>query len=289
MTVVAGVELGGTKCIAVLARGREILREERIATAPPAETLPAVAAILARWSEEEPPAALGIAAFGPLDLSAGRVARTVKPGWSGADVTGAFAALALPTALDTDVNAAALAEVRWGAGRGCESLVYLTIGTGVGGGLVVNGRTVHGASHPEIGHDRFRRAPGDPFPGVCAFHADCVEGLVSGPALAARLGSKARDYDPSDTVWGYAAHDLGQLFATLILTLSPERILVGGGVGMGQPAFVQAAAREAAAALGGYGEGADPDAVVARIGAPALGHEAGPLGAIALALSALEG
>lgn len=282
MTLVAGIELGGTKSIAILARNRQILQLERLPTGPPETSLPAVARHVLRWAADDPPAALGIAAFGPLDLAAGRVAATVKPGWSGTDLLAPFAALNLPIALDTDVNAAALAEARWGAGQGLSSLVYLTIGTGVGGGLVVNGRPVHGASHPEVGHLRLRRAPGDDFAGTCPIHGDCVEGLVSGPALAARFGGRPDGFDPADDRWRFAAHDLGQLFAALILTVSPQRILVGGGVGLAEPGLVQAAAGQARVALGDYGSGV----TASLIGPPALGAEAGPLGAVALGLAA---
>ena len=281
--IIAGVELGGTKAIAVLAQGRRVLAEERRPTREPAATLPEMAALVAGWARDHPVAALGIAAFGPLDLAAGRVARTVKPGWSGADLVGPFARLGLPVALDTDVNAAALAEHRWGAGVGEPVLAYLTIGTGLGGGVLVDGRAVHGAMHPELGHLTLRRATGDGFAGACAFHGDCVEGLVSGPALAARFGRTAPPFDPADPRWAAAAFDLGQLFAALVLTVSPTRILVGGGVGLGEPAFVAAAARAAAGPLAGYLPGFDP-ALVRPAG---LGPQAGPLGAIALGLDAL--
>ena len=282
--IIAGVELGGTKAIAVLARGREILAEERRPTREPGATLPEMAAIVAGWAREHPVAALGLAAFGPLDLAAGRVARTVKPGWSGADLLGAFAALDVPTGLDTDVNAAALAEHRWGAGQGEPVLVYLTVGTGLGGGVLLGGRPLRATGHPELGHLKLRRATGDGFAGVCAFHGDCVEGLVSGPALAARFGGGVPPFDPDHPVWAAAVEDLGQFVAALVLAFAPTRVLVGGGVGLGQPDFVAAGARAAAGPLADYLPGFDADALVRPAG---LGSEAGPLGAIAVGLDAL--
>lgn len=285
--IIAGVELGGTKAIAVLAQGRRILAQERRPTSEPEDTLPEMAALVAGWAREHPVAALGIAAFGPLDLAAGRVARTVKPGWSGADLLGPFAGLGLPVALDTDVNAAALAEHRWGAGQGSDCLVYLTIGTGIGGGVLVHGRPVHGAMHPELGHLSLRRIDGDRFAGTCAFHGDCVEGLVSGPALAARFDGFPPPFDLGDQRWAAAAHDLGRLFAALVLTLSPTRVLVGGGVGLGQPEFVRAAARAAAGPLSGYLPAFDRAGLERLVRPAGLGDEAGPLGAVALGQSAL--
>ena len=191
--------------------------------------------------------------------------------------------VACPVAIDSDVNAAALAELRWGAGQGCSSLVYLTIGTGVGGGIAIDGRPVHGALHPELGHLKLRRAAGDCFAGACSFHGDCIEGLISGPALAARFGGSIHDAAPGDPRRDFVASDLAQLFAAQILTLAPQRILVGGGVGLGVPGLLDAAVAKLPALLGGYLPEFDPQAL---IGPPALGAEAGPLGAIALAIAA---
>ncbi|MFD2579647.1 ROK family protein [Novosphingobium colocasiae] len=176
-----------------------------------------------------------------------------KPGWKGAQV---YARLAewtgLPLALDTDVNGAALAEHRLGAGLGCETLVYYTIGTGIGGGVLVRGSPLHGALHPEIGHVRLRRAPGDTFAGACAFHGDCAEGLLSGPALAARFGRHPATVPPQDPAWAPAARDLAELLAMTVLTFSPQRIVVGGGVTGRQPRLLSAAIGRMPAILGGY-------------------------------------
>ena len=288
----AGVELGGTKGIALVWRDGEIIERHRVPTTDPEQTLGALANWLAGHPLRDGFAGLGIASFGPVRLDPaapdyGRILATTKPGWSGARVREMLTrAVACPVAIDSDVNAAALAEHRWGAGQGCSSLVYLTIGTGVGGGIVIDGRPVHGALHPELGHLRLRRAAGDPFGGTCSFHGDCIEGLIAGPALAARFGGSIHNAAPDDPRRDFLAADLAQLFAALILTLAPQRILVGGGVGLGVPGLLDAAIAKLPALLGGYLPELDPPALRALIGPPALGADAGPLGAIALAMEA---
>ena len=293
--LVAGVELGGTKSIALIGRGRRILRRFRTATLDPETTLTALADRLAGWQNDLGPVdALGVASFGPLTLDPdraeyGRIGKTTKPGWSGVDVVAPFReGIPAPLGLDTDVAGAALAECRWGAARGQDVAVYLTIGTGIGAGVIVRGRPVHGRQHPELGHVRVRRAAGDDFKGVCPFHGDCLEGLASGPAIAARAGAPASGLGPDHTVWSNVASELAELMAILILTLSPGRILIGGGVGMSR-AFpldrVRARTREA---LGAYLPDLTATALRSRIRRPALGANAGPLGAIALGLAALR-
>ena len=292
--VFAGVELGGTKGIALVWRAGRIVDQHQVPTTSPDETLAALGDWLAAHPLRDAFAGLGIASFGPvrLDPSAadfGRIPATTKPGWSSARVLERLSqAVACPVALDTDVNAAALAEYRWGAGQGCSGLVYLTIGTGVGGGIAIDGRPVHGALHPELGHLKLRRAAGDSFAGVCSFHGDCIEGLISGPALAARFDGNIHDAAPDDPRRDLVASDLAQLFAALILTLAPQRILVGGGVGLGVPGLLDAAVAKLPAVLAGYLPELDPGAWQALIGPPALGVEAGPLGAIALAHDAAQ-
>lgn len=288
----AGVELGGTKGIALVWRGGRIIARHQVPTTDPEPTLGALGAWLAAHPLRDAFAGLGIASFGPVRLDRrvadyGRILATTKPGWSDAPVLEVLARhIGCPVAIDSDVNAAALAELRWGAGQGCSSLVYLTIGTGVGGGIVIDGRPVHGALHPELGHLRLRRAAGDAFAGVCAFHGDCIEGLISGPALAARFGGSIHAVAPDDPRRDFLAADLAQLFAVLILTLAPQKILVGGGVGLGVPGLLDAAIAKLPAIINGYLPELDPPALHAMIGPPALGADAGPLGAIALALDA---
>lgn len=286
--LVAGIELGGTKSVALIARGSTIIEQRRFPTTDPAATLDAIGDALAGWQAAEPFEAIGIGSFGPLGLDPARVdfgtiTTTPKPGWAGTDVRRHFARrFAIPIGFDTDVAGAALAEGRWGAAIGCGVHVYLTIGTGIGGGVVVDGRPVHGLIHPEIGHIRTRRLAGDEFPGVCPYHGDCLEGLASGPAIAARAGVPAEEIGADDPVWQPVAATLAELMAMLILTLSPERILIGGGVGMGQPQLLPMIRAGTAEILGGYVAGITVGRLSEIIRAPGLGELAGPLGAVAL-------
>jgi fructokinase len=204
----AGVELGGTKCVALLARGPdEVLARETVPTTSPDETLGALARILSNWRSNGFEA-LGVASFGPVDLDEsspayGRITSTPKPGWAGADVLGRLqSAAAVPAAFDTDVNGAALAEMRWGAARGLADFAYVTVGTGVGVGLIANGLPMRGFAHCELGHIRVARLAGDDFRGSCPFHGDCVEGLAAGPSLIARVGSeRVNQLASDDPVW----------------------------------------------------------------------------------------
>ena len=295
--LLAGVELGGTKVFVLRARGRTILDRVSIPTRGPDETLGEATAVLSRWHEQEPFAAIGIASFGPLRLDRaasdfGSMLPTPKPGWSGADIVGALTSgLDCPFAVDTDVNGAALAEWRWGAGaqaeRPSDSLCYITIGTGLGGGLVVNGRPLHGAMHPEIGHIMVRRVPGDSFAGTCPFHSDCIEGLVSGPALAARFGMPGDRIGDDEPGWDNVASDIAQLVGTVLLTTAARQVLIGGGIGMGRPRLIPMVRAKLLGVLGGYLPFVDEASVKRIVGAPVLGDQAGPLGAVALALDAL--
>ncbi|HTM96969.1 MAG TPA: ROK family protein [Croceibacterium sp.] len=285
----AGIELGGTKSIAVLARNREIVARTVVPTKSPRETQQALSAQLEAWAREPGFAALGIAYFGPLQLAAGApgfgtMLPTPKQGWGGAPVADMLAGnLGCPWLIDTDVNAAALAEYLWGAGFGRSSICYITIGTGVGGGLVIDGKPVHGAMHPEIGHLKLRRADGDTFAGLCAFHGDCIEGLVSGPALAVRLGADPATIADDDPRWGMVASDLAELVCAMLLTTSAQRVLIGGGVGMARERLLPKVRALAIERLGGYLPFFDKASANDVIRLPSLGNDAGPLGAIALA------
>ncbi|HUD93033.1 ROK family protein [Sphingobium sp.] len=295
--LLAGVELGGTKMFVLRARGRQIFQRETVATTSPADTLGAAASILKDWWAEEPFAALGIASFGPirLDRSAldfGQMLPTPKPGWSGADIFGTLTHdLPCPALIDTDVNGAALAELRWGAGAetspSSNCLCYLTIGTGLGGGFALEGRPLHGAMHPEVGHIRIRRAPGDDFEGVCPFHGDCIEGLVSGPALARRFGVPGDRIAADDPRWDHVAHDIAQLVSTLLLMTAARQVLIGGGVGIGRAALLERVRSRVVEQLNGYLPFVTTDSIASIVRPPALGDQAGPLGAIALALDVL--
>jgi fructokinase len=280
----AGVELGGTKCIALLASGPdEVLARETVPTATPDETLGRIEQILSGWRSGHNIAGLGVASFGPLDLEAGSIASTPKPGWAGADVRGRLSgALGVPAVFDTDVNGAALAELRWGSGWGMRDFAYITVGTGIGVGLVVDGKPTRGFGHCELGHARVSRSPGDDFAGSCPFHGDCVEGLASGTALRARVGDRVAELGPDDPVWDSVAAPLAHLCLAIVCAAAPRAIAIGGGVMEGQPHLLGRIERLLVDSLNGYVK--LPEAPYLR--APALGRDAGPLGAIALAVMA---
>lgn len=294
MPHVAGIELGGTKGIALISDGQNILARHSVPTTTPQDTLGALADQLRYWYAQRRFDALGIASFGPLRLDRtapdfGHMLATPKPGWRGVDIAGVLAKdLPCPVAIDTDVNGAALAEWHWGAGRDCSSLCYLTLGTGVGGGFVINGQPLHGGLHPEIGHALIRRRAGDDFPGICPFHGDCIEGLVSGPALHARFGAAAEHVASTDPRWKDVAPDLAQLMAIILLTTSAQRILIGGGVGIGQSHLLPLIHERTLSLLNGYLPHVDATTIGAIIRQPALGADAGPMGAVALAMREVD-
>lgn len=294
-TLFAGVELGGTKCVCLLASGpSRIVEKVRLPTLTPEATFAAIAGVLARWRTGPGFAALGVASFGPLELDEeaegyGRVTATPKPGWDGADLLRIAEGFSGPVLIDTDVNGAALAEGRWGAARGLRSHAYITVGTGIGVGAVVNGRPVSGMGHCEAGHVRVARSSGDPWPGLCPYHGDCVEGLASGPAIAARAGRPAEALAQDDPAWTLVVEALAGLLHSLVLTCCPQRILIGGGVLEGQPWLLAPLRQALVRSLNGYASAtriaADPEAYLRG---PELGAQAGPLGAIALARRAVE-
>ena len=293
MSLYAGVELGGTKCICILARSHEDVLEQRVIdTADPEVTLGAIEEVLVGWRDRESLRSLGIASFGPVDLDPasptwGFIRTTSKPLWSGTDVAARLQRrLAIPTAFDTDVNGAALAELHWGAGASLSDLAYVTVGTGVGVGLVANGMPIHGHGHPELGHMRVARRPGDDWPGICPFHGGCVEGLAAGGAIRARLGGRSMDdVGPSDAIWESVAWALAQLCHVLVVSTSPQAILMGGGVMERQPHLLVRIREMLEESLSGY----LPLPSREFVRSPGLGSMAGPLGAIALARKAADG
>jgi fructokinase len=286
----AGVELGGTKCVAILARGPgEILARETVPTSTPEATLGTIEQILAQWSAREGYTALGVASFGPVDLNAasasyGQITTTPKRGWRGTDVLHRLrTAAGVPAAFDTDVNGAALAEISWGAGQGLNDFAYVTVGTGIGVGLIVNGKPTRGFAHCELGHIRPVRLPGDTFAGSCPYHGDCVEGLAAGPSIKARVGENAEQLAPDDPVWDSVAWAIAQLCHAIVCAAAPRAIAIGGGVVENNPHLLERAERMLIDSLKGYMT-LPPDEPYLR--PPALGSNAGPLGAIALAMTA---
>jgi len=297
------VEAGGTKFVCAIGAGSEgrILNRIQFPTGDdPAGVLQNVAAWLReRQAEHGRLAALGIASFGPVDLDEesrtyGCITTTPKPGWAHAAIVGPLRAAfpGLPIGFDTDVNGAALGEWRWGAAQGLEDFVYLTVGTGLGGGGMVRGQLLHGLTHPEMGHMGLPRLPGDDFAGACPFHGRCWEGLCSGPAIAQRAGRPAEELPPDHPAWGLALQYMAQALVNLTYVLSPRRIIVGGSVRkagrLGEQRFFEKLRAAFRAGLAGYV--ALPVASAADLAEfivpPGLGDNAGVRGAIALAQAA---
>ena len=293
--ILAGVEAGGTKFVCLVGSGPDDIRAEaRIPTTTPAETFARVIAFLQEAEKAHGPiAAVGAASFGPIDLhpdspTYGFITSTPKEGWAHTDFVGALRRhFAGPIAFDTDVNGAALGEWRWGAAQGLDTFIYLTIGTGIGGGGMVGGRLMHGLVHPEMGHILLRRPPGETFTGVCPFHQDCLEGLASGPAIATRWGQPAAALPPDHPAWDLEADYLAQALHAFICTLSPQRIILGGGV-MHQRHLFPRIRQRVRASLNGYMQHpAILEAIDDYIVPPGLEDRAGALGALALAERAL--
>ena len=287
MTLYGGIESGGTKWECAIGTGPDDVRAATtVPTTTPEET---IGRVVDFFLSEGPVDALGIGSFGPIDARAGSptwgyVTTTPKPGWSNTDVGQEIRRrLGVPVAFDTDVNAAALGEHRWGAGRGLRSLWYVTVGTGIGGGAIVDGTLLHGLSHPEFGHLRVPHdLDADPFAGSCPYHGDCLEGLASGTALEARWGAPAGDLQNNDAAWALEARYLALGFVAVVAVLSPERIIVGGGVGR-RPGLLPLVHRELTALMNGYHGFEPPGDYLTE---PGLGSRAGVLGAIALAETA---
>lgn len=286
--VCAGVELGGTKCVAILARGPDqIIARVTVPTTSPEETLGGLGAVLSRWQADVSFEALGIGSFGPIDLEPGSVTygeikSTPKPGWTNTDVIGPLqAASRVEAVVDTDVNAAALAEMRWGSGRQFDDFAYVTVGTGVGVGLIANGLPMRGFGHCELGHIRVARLAGDAFSGSCPFHGDCVEGLAAGPSLIARVGAeRVPELATDDRVWDSVAWALSQLCQAIVCAAAPRAIAIGGGVLEKQPHLLERIEAMLVDSLNGY---ITLPSQGPYLRAPELGRDAGPLGAIALA------
>lgn len=293
--LVGGIEAGGTKFVCAVGTGPgDIRAETRFSTTTPEETI-SRAIDFFREQNEGSLQALGIASFGPVDPDPtsptfGYITSTPKPAWADTDFAGPLGdALGVPTGFDTDVNGAALGEWRWGAAQGLDTFIYLTIGTGIGGGGMVNGELMHGLVHPEMGHIRIPHDwNGDPYPGRCPFHGDCLEGMASGPAIGERWGQSAKTLPKEHSAWKLEANYLAYALVNFIVTLSPQRLILGGGV-MEQEQLFPMVRQKVLELLNGYVQAA---AIIEEIDTyivpPALGGEAGVLGAFALADRALQ-
>lgn len=287
----AAIEAGGTKFLcAVTSADGQVLAQQRIATAAPDETFAGVAAFYQRQREIlGPVAAVGLASFGPLDLDRaspgyGRLTSTPKLRWSGVDMRGRIAdVVGAPTVIDTDVNCAGLAEARYGAGQGLDRFCYVTVGTGIGIGVIERGFSMSGVGHSEAGHMRVPRATGDDFVGACPFHGDCLEGLACGPAIAGRWGRAAEDLDEDHPAWAIEAHYLAALCINLTYLLRPERIILGGGVMAHPPLHDAVRARFTALAADYALDRCSADYATFVCPPAAQEPSAGLLGAVALA------
>ena len=291
MPLYGAIEAGGTKFVCAVGTGPDDLRKEvRFSTTSPEETIGQTVAYFKEQAAKAPLAAIGIASFGPVDPNPtsetwGYITTTPKPGWANTEfATVLQRELGVPVGFDTDVNGAALGEHRWGASQGLDNFIYLTIGTGIGGGGLVNGQLMHGLIHPEMGHILLPPRSDDPSPqGFCPFHGHCLEGMANGPAIEQRWGQRAETLSPDHPAWELEAHYLAVGLVSLVCTLSPQRIVLGGGV-MEQQHLFSLIHEKVPQLLNGY---VQSPAILEQINTyilpPGLGNKAGILGAIALA------
>jgi len=281
MPHVGAIEAGGTKFVCAVGSGPDDLQVGEVPTTTPEETIQRTVAF---FKAHQPISAMGIGSFGPIDPNPGSatfgyITATPKLAWRNFNFAGAIRdALGTDVAFDTDVNAAALGEFRWGAAQHLDTFLYLTVGTGIGGGGMVNGRLMHGRTHPEMGHIRVPHdREQDPFPGSCPYHGDCLEGLACAPAIRARWGQGGETLPDDHPAWDLEAHYLALGIQSWICTLSPQRIVLGGGV-LGRQKLYPMVQAKVVELLNGYVEA--PEIVP-----PLLGSRAGVLGAIALGLT----
>lgn len=282
------LEAGGTKMVcAVGNENGEILRREVFPTLTPAETMPQMIDFFLKEDVE----ALGIGCFGPINPDKskpgyGYITTTPKVAWQQYNIVGAFEeALHCPVGFDTDVNVAALGEAYYGITKGLQNSIYMTVGTGIGVGVYMEGRLLHGMMHPEAGHIFLKRHPGDSFEGGCPFHKDCLEGLAAGPAIEKRWGSKGATLTDRKEVWELEAWYLAQACVNYAMTYSPERIVLGGGV-LKQPTLLPLIRSYFTEQLAGYIQTKETDDPETYIAAASLGDNQAVLGCIRLALLA---
>ena len=287
--LIATLESGGTKMVAALASGPDdILVRERIPTTTPDETISRLVAFFTNAASQfRSPQALSIGTFGPADLNSesptyGHITTTPKPDWSHTDLLGPLQqSLKVPAIFDTDVDAALFGEVTWGAAQGLKNAAYFTIGTGIGGAVMIDGKLIHGAGHPEMGHMRLKRHPDDSFEGHCPFHKDCLEGLASGSALGNRWETSAEELPPDHPAWTIEADYLAQACLNVLMIAPPQKIILGGGV-MHQEHLFPLVRKRLAELLQNYLSFPELEDMDAFIVPPALGDNAGLLGCVAL-------
>ncbi len=282
--LIGGIEAGGTKFVCGIGNEQgEVIERVTFPTTTPQETMENVIAFF----KDKEIDALGIGTFGPADVNEqsetyGYITSTPKPHWRNYNFVGELKKhLDVPIAFDTDVNAAALGEATWGAAEGLDSCLYMTVGTGIGVGAIAEGNLLHGMLHPEMGHILVRRHENDQYEGFCPFHGDCLEGMAAGPALEKRWGQKGVELAGRPEVWELEAYYLAQALTSYILTLSPKKIILGGGV-MKQEQLFPMIREKVAALLNGYVETSEIENLESYIVPPGLGENAGLAGALAL-------
>jgi fructokinase len=287
VTLYGAVEMGGTKTdVAVGTTLDDMSEPTRIATTEPDETLERICA----YFQDRDVTSVGVASFGPLELDRrssrfGKMLSTPKAGWTGAQVYQRLLdGLGVPVVLDTDVNGSALGEGRWGAARGMATYVYVTVGTGIGAGVVVDGKPISGTGHPEVGHIAVSRHPDDAHPGSCPYHGGCLEGMAAGPALEARFG-RPETWAGNDKVLEIAVHYLAQGMLALFYTVAPERIVVGGGVSK-LPWLHDRLRTKTETLIASYPKPPDMELLISP---PGLGNRSGLAGALLLAATGADG
>lgn len=289
MTTYGGVEAGGTKFSCIIGSDPDhILNESTFRTTNPEETLPQVIDFFARATE--PISAIGIGSFGPIDLnqtskSFGYITNTPKPGWKNTDIVGTISrALKIPIVFDTDTNAACLGEVKWGNAQALDHVLYVTIGTGIGGGYIIKGKPLHGLLHPEMGHMRIPHDwSRDPFAGICPFHGDCLEGLASGPAIYKRWGTPGESIPSNHPAWTLESLYIATGLVNVVCTLSPERIILGGGVMKRAELFDEIRVKMKELSNRYFDHKQLQEDIIEYVVPPMLGERVGVLGALALA------
>ncbi len=291
MKLFGALEAGGTKMVCAIGdENGNILERVSIPTGTPADTMPP----MIEFFKDKGISALGIGCFGPVDLDKksptyGYITSTPKLAWTNYPIVAEFEkALGVPVGFDTDVNAAALGEATWGCTRDVENSIYITVGTGVGVGVIANGKPYHGMIHPEGGHILLARHPEDPMVGSgCPFHENCMEGLAAGPSLEKRWGVKGAELSDRPEVWEMEAWYIGQAITNYIMILSPERIILGGGVSH-QPCLLPLVRKEVERQMNGYIKGKGMDDLDNYIVGISLNDNQGAMGAVKLAMDALK-